>query len=118
MNFHYNAYDIDYELWEKNLRIDNNKVTVQDIISLNLCIDDIIKVHPDWFIDIIAEEESYRNENEPKIREYFRKHFAGKSWSEIDANCWDFYSDWHKDVFGYRPHGIVCGEYINIHACD
>jgi hypothetical protein len=40
----------------------------------------------------------------------------GKSFDEIDPNCWDFYSDWHKDVFGYRPHGIVCGEYINPHT--
>ena len=29
---------------------------------------------------------------------------------------WDWYSDWHKDVFGYRPHGMVCGEYVNPHT--
>lgn len=28
---------------------------------------------------------------------------------------WSSYSDWHKDVFGFRPHGMVCGEYINPH---
>ena len=26
---------------------------------------------------------------------------------------WDWYSDWHKDVFGYRPHGKVCGKYVS-----
>ena len=29
---------------------------------------------------------------------------------------WGFYSDWHKDVYGYRPHGMVCGVYINPHT--
>ena len=22
---------------------------------------------------------------------------------EIDCDRWDWYSDWHKDVFGFRP---------------
>lgn len=116
MNNRYTPYDLGWVLYDRNLRLDHKKATMQDVIDLNLCIDDVIKLHPDWFIDTVAEELAYREENEPKIREYFLEHFAGKSWSEIDANRWDFYSDWHKDVFGYRPHGIVCGEYINIHA--
>ena len=29
---------------------------------------------------------------------------------------WDWYSDWHKDVFGFRPHGMVCGQYVNSHV--
>lgn len=60
-----------------------------------------------------AQEDQYRAENEPKLRAYFAEHFAGKTWDEIDGYDWSWYSDWHKDVFGYRPHGIVCGEYIN-----
>lgn len=110
-------YDIDFELWERNLRIDRSKVTKQELCNGNFdCLDDVIKLHPDWFIDTIAEELAYREENEPKVRAYFKEHFEGKTWSEIDGDLWSFYSDWHKDVFGYRPHGIVCGEYINIHA--
>lgn len=42
------------------------------------------------------------------IRDYFDSHQA----SGWDGDSWDFYSDWHKDVFGYRPHGYVCGEYV------
>lgn len=45
----------------------------------------------------------YREKNEPEITEYFEKHIKGKSWNEIDQDRWDFYSDWHKDVYGYRP---------------
>lgn len=62
------------------------------------------------------EQKSYREKNEPLIRDYFATHFEGKAWKDIDPENWDYYSDWHKDVFGYRPHGIVCGEYINPHA--
>jgi hypothetical protein len=63
------------------------------------------------------EQEEYLARNEDKIKAYFNRHFKGKTWEEISSNeelcdCWDFYSDWHKDCYGYRPHGIVCGEYI------
>jgi hypothetical protein len=43
------------------------------------------------------------------------KYIEGKTWEEIDQDTWGWYSDWHKEVFGYRPHGIVCGEYIDPH---
>lgn len=64
-----------------------------------------------WDADYIIQN-SYKEDNEPKIREFFHERIEGKAWEEIDSADWDFYSDWHKDVFGYRPHGIVCGEYI------
>lgn len=47
-----------------------------------------------------------------RIREYFDKHQA-TGW---DDDSWGFYSDWHKDLYGYRPHGYVCGEYIDTWA--
>ena len=75
---------------------------------------------PEMLYDEAAEEERYRRENEPKIREYFSKYFEGKTWEEIGNDeelieRWDWYSDWHKDVFGYRPHAIVCGTYVSPH---
>lgn len=62
-------------------------------------------------------DDLYREENEPSIREYFAKYFEGKTWEEIRADedlyeRWGFYSDYHKDVFGYRPHDVVCGVYV------
>ena len=44
-----------------------------------------------------------------KLRQYFEKHEA-TGWKDGD---WGWYSDWHKDLYGYRPHGHVCGVYVN-----
>jgi len=54
--------------------------------------------------ELAAEQE----EDKIKIRKYFDKHQAN-GW---DDESWSFYSDWHKDIYGYRPHGRVCGEYV------
>ena len=40
-----------------------------------------------------------------EIAEYFDKH-QRDGW---DDDSWGFYSDWHKDLYGFRPHGMVCG---------
>lgn len=42
------------------------------------------------------------------LRCFFEKH-EKNGWSDDDWSC---YSDWHKDLYGYRPHGHVCGEYV------
>lgn len=60
----------------------------------------------------------YKEENEPKVMAYFNEYFKGRTWDEIRNNeelydRWGFYSDWHKDVYGYRPHDIVCGVYVS-----
>lgn len=43
-----------------------------------------------------------------ELREYFDGGQAD-GWTQHD---WSWYSDWHKDLYGYRPHGRVCGEYV------
>lgn len=45
----------------------------------------------------------YRAENIDKLKKFYDEHIAGKTWEQIDPEGWDFYSDFHKDVFGYRP---------------
>lgn len=47
--------------------------------------------------------ERYREENIEVFEEFFYKHIYGKKWNEIEPNILDSYSDWHKDMFGYRP---------------
>ena len=47
-----------------------------------------------------------------QLRAYFDQHQAN-GW---DDESWSWYSDWHKDVYGYRPHGRVCGEYVSIYG--
>lgn len=54
--------------------------------------------------DALAEMEASRKE----IREFFESH-ERNGWSD---EAWDWYSDWHKDLYGYRPHGHVCGTYV------
>ena len=49
-----------------------------------------------------------QNKSVMAIHSYFNEHQAN-GWK---ADDWDFYSDWHKDVFGFRPHGKVCGVYV------
>lgn len=52
-----------------------------------------------WLLNEIEDEEYYE-ENIEKFKEYEAK------MNEPDFD-WDFYSDWHKDMFGYRPHKKV-----------
>lgn len=56
-----------------------------------------------------------RNEaDEEKIA--LRKYFEEGEKNGWETSDWGFYSDWHKDVYGYRPHGRVCGVYVNPHT--
>ena len=48
-----------------------------------------------------------QEELENQIHQFFDEHEAS-GWND---ESWSFYSDWHKDIFGYRPHARVCGEY-------
>lgn len=121
--------DIGYEMWKQGYALRDYSTSGQ-IKAYRLCmdlyeqgeiktVDDFIQWmfvnEPEMLYDEAAEEKRYREENEPKIREYFAEHFEGKTWDNIDPERWDFYSDWHKDVFGFRPHGIVCGVYVSPH---
>ena len=120
--------DIGYEFWDRGYMFRN--LRTGEIEAYNLwaamyeagtvnSVDEFLKWmlinKPEMIYNHIEEEQRYHRENEPKIREYFEKRIEGKTWEEIDPQDWEFYSDWHKDVYGYRPHGIVCGEYINPH---
>lgn len=57
---------------------------------------------------VLAEEAKEKAE----LRAYFDQYIAN---GNPDPDRWSWYSDWHKDVYGYRPHGIVCGVYVNPH---
>lgn len=59
--------------------------------------------YDEWADLYAAEREEYRERELPEIIKYFEEHIKGKSWEEIDRDRWDWYSDWHKDVFGFRP---------------
>ena len=53
-----------------------------------------------------------RNEADEE-RIALRKYFEEGEKNGWETSDWGYYSDWHKDVYGYRPHGHVCGVYVN-----
>lgn len=54
-------------------------------------------VYASYLILSQIEDEEYREANMADFRAYEAKMY------EPDFD-WSFYSDWHKDMFGYRPH--------------
>lgn len=53
--------------------------------------------------------ERYKEENQDSFDAFYKEHIEGKKWEEIDPDVLDFYSDWHKDMYGFRPRGTSRG---------
>lgn len=51
-------------------------------------------------------DERFREECQQEFDAFYAKHIEGRSWEEIDPEAWGFYSDWHKDMYGFRPKHI------------
>lgn len=51
-------------------------------------------------------DERYRERNQKEFDAFYERHIKGKTWGEIDPEAWQCYSDWHKDMYGFRPHSI------------
>lgn len=51
-------------------------------------------------------DERYREKYQDQFNAYYAEHIEGKRWEDIDPAHWEFYSDWHKDMYGFRPHII------------
>ena len=49
------------------------------------------------------EHEEYKAKAEPDLKKFYEAHIKGKKPSEVSAEDWDWFSDYHKDVYGYRP---------------
>lgn len=47
--------------------------------------------------------ERYRKSQQNAFDAFYEKHIKGKTWEEIDPEDWSWYSDWHKDMYGFRP---------------
>lgn len=64
------------------------------------------KAYVEYFNLVDIQNERYRERNQAKFDAFYAKHIQGKSWEEIDPEAWGFYSDWHKDMYGFRPKHI------------
>lgn len=51
-------------------------------------------------------DERWREECQADFDAFYEEHIKGKSWEEINPEDWSFYSDWHKDMYGFRPKHI------------
>lgn len=67
------------------------------------CDNDWDKVYGEYFRLVAIQNERYRESNQKDFDAFYEKNIKGKKWDEIDDDTWSFYSDWHKDMFGYRP---------------
>ena len=56
------------------------------------------------YTDLRAEQdERYRKANQADFDAFYARHIEGKSWENINPDAWQCYSDWHKDMYGFRP---------------
>lgn len=121
--------NMDSQFIKLNMKYDNSKVyiepwfnnsysvyfTSEDLCATAKSIDELaewIAEYPKKVNELADREKKYIEENKPRLAEYFDKHFSGKTWEEVRDNeslymSWSFYSDWYKDVYGYRPREVV-----------
>jgi hypothetical protein len=53
-----------------------------------------------------VQDKRYRERNQEAFDAFYERFIKGKKWEEINDDTWSFYSDWHKDMYGYRPRTI------------
>lgn len=49
------------------------------------------------------QNERYRMKNQKAFDTFYKERIKGKKLEEINPNDWSYYSDWHKDMYGFRP---------------
>lgn len=59
--------------------------------------------------------EEYRQNNEDPLWDFYDAHIAGKNVEEIKSEDLDFFSDYHKDVYGFRPRGFFNADGVAMH---
>ena len=48
-------------------------------------------------------DREYRETHEHDLQQFFDRYIKGKAWDEINPEDWSYYSDYHKEVYGFRP---------------
>ena len=63
-----------------------------------------VDAHWSRYLELEAiEQREYVAKEKPNFEKFYEEHIEGKSFNEIDPEDWEFYSDWHKDMYGFRP---------------
>jgi hypothetical protein len=93
------------EMTDKELSARRKKLG--DMLEMmNPCDNDWDDIYGEYFAIVAIQDERYREANQEDFDAFYEKNIKGKRWEEIDPDLWCFYSDWHKDMYGYRPRRI------------
>lgn len=77
--------------------------TYNDIRSLA----EMLCEYPKVLTDIENEHNYYREDQIPKLIKFYEENIEGKSREEVSGEVWEQYSDWYKDIYGYRPNSYT-----------
>lgn len=64
-------------------------------------------VYNEWEELCAIRDFEYRMKHEDDLKKFFDKYISGKSLNEISPENWDYYSDYHKEVYGFRPRQTI-----------
>lgn len=85
----------------------NEKINaLSAILDRGIMGDEWDEAYNEYFRLRAIQDERYRLKNIDAFEAFYTEHIEGKSWEEIDPDAWQTYSDWHKDMYGFRPHSI------------
>ena len=70
---------------------------------MNPCDNDWDVIYKEYFSLVAIQDERYREANQKDFNEFYEKNIKGKNWNDIDPDTWSYYSDWNKDMYGFRP---------------
>lgn len=106
-NGSYNVYFADYG---QNCSVKTIEDVAEIMINYPAKAEELQNAENEWLAKAI-----------PSLQKMFRENFEGKTWEQIRNDeylyeLWGSYSDFHKDCYGYRPHDVVCGVYVNPNA--
>jgi hypothetical protein len=97
--------------WEEIREMSNEEIKnrideLSDILQFDVFGDNWDEVYNEYGRYSAVLDERYRDENQSAFDAFYKEHIEGKVWEEINEDDWQTYSDWHKDMYGFRPRHI------------
>ena len=86
---------------DEQIRIRLNEL--HQVLDLQAGDEEWDRAYKEYLILMDIQNERYRMENQESFDAFYNKHIKGKRLDEIDPNALTYYSDWHKDMYGFRP---------------
>ena len=61
-------------------------------------------------IDLITEVNDQLTKNYERLLKFYKKYIKGKKLDKINPEDWEFYKDFHEEVFGFKPSFLKFGQ--------